>query len=101
MVTNAPEGYIELMEECWQSKRPTAATDIFIKIGKMWRDRRITTEVIKSPDIGPVTINNPGAIYKSRPLSSMINSAMSLMSSRDQSIGNSLYKKLFFCLTSF
>ncbi|CAB5322215.1 unnamed protein product [Rhizophagus irregularis] len=41
---------------------------------------------ILSKDIGPVTINNPDAIYKSRPLSRMIQSAMSLRSSRSQSI---------------
>ena len=45
------------------------------------------TKIIESPDIGPVTINNPGAFYKSRPLSGMIQSAMSLRSSRNQSIG--------------
>ncbi|CAB4470892.1 unnamed protein product [Rhizophagus irregularis] len=44
------------------------------------------TKVIKSSDIGPVTINNLGAVYKSRPLSQMIQSAMSLRRSRSQSI---------------
>ncbi|CAB5359843.1 unnamed protein product [Rhizophagus irregularis] len=43
-------------------------------------------EIIESSDIGPVPKNNPGAIYKSRPLSAMISSAMSLKSSRSQSI---------------
>jgi serine/threonine protein kinase len=89
IVTNAPEGYIELMEKCWHSdpsKRPTA-TDIFDKVGEMYGDECYgRTKIIKSPDIGPVT-NNPGAIYKSRSLSVMINSAMSLRSSRNQSIG--------------
>jgi serine/threonine protein kinase len=91
IVTNAPEGYIELMEECWHSdpsKRPTA-TDIYEKIDKMWDNERCksATKIFKSADIGPITMNNPGAIYKSRPLSGMINSAMSLISSRHQSIG--------------
>jgi serine/threonine protein kinase len=94
IVTNAPEGYIELMKECWHSdpnKRPTV-TDIHKKIIKMQNNENMyvganPTKIIKSPDIGPVTINNPGAIYKSRPLSCMINSAMSLRSSRHQSIG--------------
>jgi serine/threonine protein kinase len=96
IVTNAPEGYIELMEECWHSdpnKRPTA-TDIFGIINEMWKNEKKmyesnnSTKIIESSDIGPVTINNPGAIYKSRPLSGMINSAMSLKSSINQSIGN-------------
>src|SRR3954470_20653267 len=58
-VTNAPEGYIELMEECWHSdpsQRPTA-TDIYIKISKIDNneDRPKYTDIIKSPDIEPVT----------------------------------------------
>ena len=92
IVTNAPKGYIELMEKCWHSdpsKRPTA-TDILDKVKNIYNNENVCdfrTEIIKSPDIGPVTINNPGAIYKSRSLSVMINSAMSLRSSRNQSIG--------------
>ncbi|PKB96056.1 hypothetical protein RhiirA5_435545, partial [Rhizophagus irregularis] len=91
IVTNAPEGYIELMKKCWHSdpaKRPTVVV-IFSKIYKMYNDESDIinqTKIIKSSDIGPVTINNPGAIYKSRPLSRMIQSAMSLRSSRSQSI---------------
>ena len=46
-----------------------------------------STNIVESSDIGPVTINNPGAIYKSRPLIGMINSAMSLRNSRNQYIG--------------
>ncbi|RGB37528.1 hypothetical protein C1646_638904, partial [Rhizophagus diaphanus] len=37
IVTNAPEGFIELMKECWNSnpdKRPTA-TDVNSRIDKM------------------------------------------------------------------
>ncbi|CAB5375161.1 unnamed protein product [Rhizophagus irregularis] len=49
-------------------------------------DSTSLTKIIKSSDIGPVTINNLGAVYKSRPLSHMIQSAMSLRSSRSQSI---------------
>ncbi|RGB41388.1 kinase-like domain-containing protein [Rhizophagus diaphanus] len=90
IVTNAPEEYIELMNECWHSdptKRPTAF-DIFCKIFKMCDNEHqmYKTKIIKSSDIGPVTINNPDAIYKSRPLSHMIQSAMSLRSSRSRSI---------------
>ncbi|CAB5192920.1 unnamed protein product [Rhizophagus irregularis] len=53
------------------------------------------TKIIESSDIGPVPKNNPGAIYKSRPLSSMINSAMSLRSSRSQSINLEKVKRKF------
>ncbi|POG81462.1 kinase-like domain-containing protein, partial [Rhizophagus irregularis DAOM 181602=DAOM 197198] len=93
IVTNAPNGYIELMEECWHSdpeKRPHA-TDIYDKIDKIYKeeskncDNKNPTEIVKSSDIGPVT-NNPNAIYKSRNLSGMIQSAISLRSSRSQSI---------------
>ncbi|GES89974.1 kinase-like domain-containing protein [Rhizophagus clarus] len=82
IVTNAPKGYIELMKECWHedpNKRPVAI-DIYDRIDIM----RYGTnpEIIKSSDIGPVTTNNPGAFYKSRPLSGMIQSAMFTMSTR-------------------
>src|ERR1043166_8670782 len=42
IVTNAPEGYIELMKKCWRSdpsKRPTTA-DIFLKISKIYNNER-------------------------------------------------------------
>ena len=83
------------MKECWHSdpkKRPLA-NDINARISKMRSNEHINvinqtpTKIIESPDIGPVTINNSGAIYKSRPLSGMIHSAMSLWSSRNQYIG--------------
>jgi serine/threonine protein kinase len=93
IVTNAPEGYIELMKECWHSdpKKRSSATSICNKIDKMyneeWNNRnKNPIKIIKSPDIGPVTINNSCAIYKSRPLSCMINSAISLRSSRNRPI---------------
>ncbi|EXX54211.1 Bck1p [Rhizophagus irregularis DAOM 197198w] len=84
IVTNAPEGYIELMKECWNSdpnKRPEA-TDIYNRIDKMWLNESRTTKIIKSSEIGPVTTNNPGAIYRSRFLSGIIQSAMFTMSTR-------------------
>ena len=64
-------------------------------------DNKNPTNIIESSNIGPVTINNPGAIYKSRPLSEMINSVMSLRSLRSQSTidlktGKQLYYIPFF-----
>ncbi|RGB29945.1 kinase-like domain-containing protein, partial [Rhizophagus diaphanus] len=89
IVTNAPEGYIELMKSCWHSdpnKRLTV-NKIFTIVDKMCVNEKLNqTNIIESTDIGPVATNNPGAIYKSRPLSRMINSAMSLRHSRIQSI---------------
>ncbi|RIA80328.1 kinase-like domain-containing protein [Glomus cerebriforme] len=83
IVTNAPEGYIDLMKECWHSnpnKRPTAS-ELYNKIWNIYRKEPFqptnSTAIIKSPDIGPITTNNPGAIYKSRSLSAMIKSAES------------------------
>ncbi|CAB5363921.1 unnamed protein product [Rhizophagus irregularis] len=60
----------------------------------MYLDQRMpgkTTKIIESPDIGPVN-NNPGAIYKSRPLSDMIKSAMS---TRSQSLTAHIGKRKF------
>ena len=79
--TNAPKGYIEVMQECWHSdpkKRPTA-DELYGKIvdidinesDNMYSD---PTQIVKSSDIGPTT-NNLGAIYHSRLLSEMIKSA--------------------------
>ncbi|GES96341.1 kinase-like domain-containing protein [Rhizophagus clarus] len=92
IVTNAPDGYIELMKECWHSdpnKRPTAK-DVYYKINKIYDEEKARTnnnptKIIKSSDIGPVTTNHSGAIYKSRLISGMINSAMSIRSSRSVS----------------
>ncbi|RGB27289.1 kinase-like domain-containing protein [Rhizophagus diaphanus] len=85
IVTNAPEGYIELMKECWHSdpnKRPVA-TDIYDRLHKMClKEYHGKTDIIQSSEIGPVKKNNPGAIYRSRPLSGMIQSAMFTMSTR-------------------
>ena len=85
IVTNAPEGYIKLMQECWDSdpnKRPTAA-DISKRLHDTFTfEYNNPTEIIKSPNIGPIRTNNPGAIYSSRRLSDMINSAISIRSLR-------------------
>ena len=91
IVTNAPEGYIELMKECWSSdpnKRPTAA-ELYEKISDIYDKEcdifSTPTEIIKSPDIGSIT-NDPGAIYTSRPLSTMIKSANITKSLKSQNI---------------
>ncbi|GBC24703.2 kinase-like domain-containing protein [Rhizophagus irregularis DAOM 181602=DAOM 197198] len=82
IVTNAPEGYIELMQKCWHSdpNERQSASDVLKEfnypnnLGR-YDGYNNQTKIISSPDIGPVTTNNPGAIYKSRPLSTMIKSA--------------------------
>ncbi len=66
IVTNAPKGYNELMQECWNydpNKRPTTAI-IEEKLTNIRDFEYITnnlTEIIRPPDIGPITTNNPGA----------------------------------------
>ncbi|CAB5363827.1 unnamed protein product [Rhizophagus irregularis] len=79
--------YYEL--ECWHSdpnKRPTVEA-IYTIVDNMnsgnKSNKHDNIKVIKSSDIGPVTMNNPGAIYKSRPLSHMIKSATSRSKSID------------------
>src|SRR5438045_1434444 len=52
-------------------------------------------EVTMSPDIGPITTKNPGAIYKSRPLSEMIKSAESTRNLGSQSITLNKLSKYF------
>ena len=49
-------------------------------------EQKNPTKITESPNVGPVTYNQ-GAIYKSRPLSAMIHSAMSSRSSITQSTG--------------
>ncbi|CAB5150202.1 unnamed protein product [Rhizophagus irregularis] len=69
------------MKKCWHSdptKRPTAKR-LYRKIRailrKEWKCRHNPTKIIESPNIGPITKINPNAIYKSRPLSTMVRSA--------------------------
>ncbi|CAB5116273.1 unnamed protein product [Rhizophagus irregularis] len=59
------------------------------------QDYSYISNYFESSDIGPVTTNNPGAIYRSRPLSGMINSAMSLWSLRSQSVNLEKVKRKF------
>src|SRR6266498_217457 len=62
IITNAPKGYIELMQECWNpdpNKRPTAnyISDIFDE--KIIPNYNNEIEISKSSDIGPIAVNNP------------------------------------------
>ncbi|RIA85965.1 kinase-like domain-containing protein [Glomus cerebriforme] len=85
IVTDAPEGYIELMKECWNfdpNKRPTACA-LVKRVTKICDlSLKYITKIKKTPDIGPTKTNDPGAIYKSRSLIAMINSAKSTRSFR-------------------
>src|SRR6266540_673741 len=61
IVTNASEGYIKLMQECWNSdpnKRPTSSdiSDIFYE--EMISNYNDEIVIAKSLDIGPITIND-------------------------------------------
>jgi serine/threonine protein kinase len=100
IVTNAPDGYIDLMKECWHSdpeNRPKA-DKISKNIKEMYDNEYIQhvfgnkTEIIKSSNIGPVATNNPDAVYKSRYLSGMIKSATSTRSLGSQFISSKLGK---------
>jgi len=88
IIKNTPKYYIELMQECWDSdpnKRPTT-TYIFEKLIKIEKfEEENPTEIIKSSNIGPITIitNNSD---KSKPLSEII------ISSKSQSITSKLGK---------
>ncbi|GES92847.1 kinase-like domain-containing protein [Rhizophagus clarus] len=79
IITNAPKGYIKLMQECWHSdpnKRPTAAElqrsieDIFVN------EPYNKTNIMESPDIGPTVTCS---LYRSRSLS-VIKPAISIRS---------------------
>jgi serine/threonine protein kinase len=96
IVTNAPKGYIELMKQCWRSdpnERPTAAElqenieEIFVK------EPCNKTVIMRSPDIGPITTNNP---YRSSSLSAVIKSAESTGSLKIQSKNYSISCNIFF-----
>ncbi len=71
IIENTPKGYIELMQEYWdsdQNKRPTTL-DIYKALTNMEKvEEENPTEIIKSLDIGPLVTNNSD---KSKPLSSI------------------------------
>ncbi len=72
IVANAPEGYIELMQKCWDSdpnKRPTASDISNIFEDKIIPNYNNKIKIIKSLDIGPIITNNPN---NSKPLNEMV-----------------------------
>ncbi len=84
--------------KCWDfdpNKRSTAAIikKKLINICDFEYINNNLTEIIKSPDIGPIVTNNTGEIYSSRLLSGVIKSAMTIRGLRSQSItlGNTVY----------
>ncbi|PKK65342.1 kinase-like protein [Rhizophagus irregularis] len=90
ITTIIPKDYINLMKKCWHSdpnKRPTASSILkeldYIKLSELEKP----TKIKLSPEIGPITTNNPGAIYTSRTLSNMIKPAIyTSMSQEAQSL---------------
>ncbi|CAB5374219.1 unnamed protein product [Rhizophagus irregularis] len=81
------------MKECWHSdpkKRPTAVEILKKTEEVLVNEQEYKTEIIESSDIGPVTRNNPDAIFKSRYLSGMIKSVASTRSLKSQSITSKL-----------
>src|ERR1043166_4432180 len=93
IIENAPKGYAELMQECWDAnpeKRPTAI-DIHNELKNMINvEEENPTEIIKSLDIGPIVKNDSD---RSRPLSKIINSVESMtISLKSQSITSTLGK---------
>ena len=77
IIKSAPKGYVELMQECWNSdpnKRPTAI-DILENLINIERvEEQNPTEIIKSSNIGSIITNNSD---KSKPLSEIIISSKS------------------------
>jgi serine/threonine protein kinase len=78
IVTNAPKGYIELMNQCWRSnpnERPTAAELQENIEGIFFNEPYSKIVIMRSPDIGPIiATNNP---YKSSSLSAVMKSSVS------------------------
>src|SRR5438045_8174598 len=70
VITNVPEGYVELMQEYCHSdpkERPTAS-EIHKQIIDMENNEinKNPTKIVRLPDIGPIAKNNSGTINKSR-----------------------------------
>uniref|UniRef100_U9TSA5 Protein kinase domain-containing protein n=1 Tax=Rhizophagus irregularis (strain DAOM 181602 / DAOM 197198 / MUCL 43194) TaxID=747089 RepID=U9TSA5_RHIID len=89
ILINAPKGYIELMQECLHfdpcKRPPTFDIQSKIAIIRDYENNSIT-KIIPLSDNGPV-ITNPGAIYKSRPLSALIKSAESIRIKNNSGFG--------------
>ncbi|CAG8812526.1 21448_t:CDS:1, partial [Racocetra persica] len=79
LINNLPQPYIDLMEKCWDANplnRPNAA-DIITSIGSI--ESKLAGKVIKFPENvihRPIKEVNPQAIYTSRSLSSLVNTAL-------------------------
>ena len=61
IIRNAPKGYIELMQTCWDSdpnKRPTASDILEQLINIKEVEDQNPTEIIKSSNIGPIITND-------------------------------------------
>jgi len=85
IITNAPRGYVELMQACWHSdpnKRPIADDIYEALIDIKNNEYKYPTKVQKLLD----GLNNPGAVYKSRSLSAMIKSVKYTRSLKSQKI---------------
>ena len=79
IIINAPKGYVELMQECWDSnpiKRPSTSDIHEILMNIMSIEAENSTEIVKSSNVGPVLVNHWD---KSIPLSGIIKSAKSTL----------------------
>src|SRR5688572_14069079 len=94
IVTNAPDGYIGLMQECWHAdpnKRPTSdylKNELSSIYNIEWdnvTEFNMPTKIVESSDIGPV-----GAIHKSRSLSSSVIKSVPIRSLRNRSTTSEL-----------
>ncbi|CAI2187402.1 9832_t:CDS:1 [Funneliformis geosporum] len=71
IVTNAFEGYIELMKKCWHldpKKRPSANylnevvdSMVSIEFNNLYSGSNRATNIVLSSEIGPVVTNHSGA----------------------------------------
>ena len=84
IIKNTPIGYNQLMQKCWDSDSNTRPTTFDIHetlINIMRVEEEYPTKIIKSSNVGPIITNNSN---KSRPLSGIMKSAKSMISSEGQ-----------------